>query len=152
MNKHTPKESLTSYDSDFYQWSLSQAALVRARRFNELDIENIAEEIESLGRSDKRALGSQLRRLMTHLLKWQKQQSRRSQSWRSTIDNSRDELRVIVDESPSLRAALAAAIAFEYVTARKRAVTETKMAEENFPAVCPYTQDQILDDDFWPSA
>ena len=82
MNKHTPKQHLATYDSDFYLWSAGQAALIREGKFDQLDIENVAEEIESLGRSDKRALGSQLRRLLMHLLKWEHQASRRSQSWR----------------------------------------------------------------------
>ena len=150
MNKHTPKQHLATYDSDFYLWSSGQAALIRAGKFDQLDIENVAEEIESLGRSDKRALGSQLRRLLMHLLKWQHQASRRSQSWRNSINSARDELRVIVQDSPSLKPVLEASLADEYRIARKRAVEETKLSGKSFPADCPYSFDQILNEDFWP--
>lgn len=152
MNKHTPKQHLTAYDSDYVLWSERQAALIRERRFDELDIENIAEEIESLGRSDRRALGSQLRRLLIHLLKWQYQQSRRSQSWRTTINSARDELRVILEESPSLKAALIAGLDREYQTARKRAAQETGLPSDEFSSSFPYTLAALLDEDFWPNA
>ena len=150
MNKHTPKQHLATYDSDFYLWLAGQAALIREGKFDKLDIENVAEEIESLGRSDKRALGSQLRRLLMHLLKWQRQPGRRSQSWRNSINSARDELRVIVQDSPSLKPVLEASLAGEYLTARKRAVDETGLSGKNFPANCPYTLDDILSEDFWP--
>jgi hypothetical protein len=150
MNKHTPKQHLATYDSDFYLWSEGQAALIRAGKFDQLDIENVAEEIESLGRSDKRALGSQLRRLLMRLLKWEHQASRRSQSWRNSINSARDELRVIVQDSPSLKTVLEASLLSEYRTARKRAAEETKQSGKNFPADCPYSFVQILEEDFWP--
>jgi hypothetical protein len=152
MNKHTPKLQLAAYDSDFYLWSMNQAALIRAGKFDQLDIENVAEEIESLGRSDKRALRSQLRPLLTHLLKWNFQASRRSNSWRNTINSARDELVIIVRDSPSLQPAFTDILEDEYAAARKRASRETSLDPKKFPGECPYCQSDILNDDFFPEA
>lgn len=152
MNKHSSVPHQPLYDSDYYLWSERQAALIRERKFDELDVENVAEEIESLGRSDRRAVRSQVRRLLVHLLKWQFQKSRRSQSWRRSINSAREELRVIVEESPSLKDVLETSLGGEYLTSRKRAIEETKLADDKFPAQCPYSLQQILDDDFLPGS
>lgn len=77
MNKHTPKHELATYDSDFHLWSQTQAALIRDGKIAEIDLENVAEEIESLGRSDRRAIKSRLEALLLHLLKWQAQPEKR---------------------------------------------------------------------------
>jgi hypothetical protein len=150
MNKHTPKQHLATYDSDFYLWSADQAALIREGRFEQLDIENVAEEIESLGRSDRKSLMSQLRRLLAHLLKWQFQPSRRSKSWRLSIFSARDEIKVIVDDSPSLNDVLSAGLDKAYLSAKKRTALETGLPAATFPSECPYLPNQVLDEDFWP--
>jgi Domain of unknown function DUF29 len=150
MNKHTPKQHLATYDSDFYLWSAGQAALIREGKFDQLDIENVAEEIESLGRSDRKSLISQMQRLLAHLLKWQFQSSRRSKSWRLSIFSAREEIGVLVEDSPSLSESLSSGLDRAYLSARKRAALETGLADKSFPESCPYSLSQILDEDFWP--
>jgi Domain of unknown function DUF29 len=150
MNKHTPKEHLATYDSDFYLWSAGQAALIREGKFDQLDLENVAEEIESLGRSDRKSLISQLQRLLARLLKWQFQPTRRSKSWRLAIYSARDEIKVIVEDSPSLNEALSAGLDKAYLSAKKRAALETGLSAASFPDGCPYSPQQVLDEDFWP--
>jgi Domain of unknown function DUF29 len=152
MNKHTPKQHLATYDSDFYLWSAGQAALIREGKFEQLDVENVAEEIESLGRSDRKSLISQLQRLTAHLLKWQFQPSRRSKSWRLSIFSAREEIGVLVEDSPSLNEALSSGLDKAYLSARKRAALETGLADKIFPVSCPYSPSQILDEDFWPES
>ncbi|KJR43715.1 protein of unknown function DUF29 [Candidatus Magnetoovum chiemensis] len=100
-NKNTTKEQ-SLYETDFYQWSLKTAELIRQGRLNELDLENIAEEIESLGKNNKRELGSRLAVLIMHLLKWQFQSKKRSKSWKATIVTQRREIKHLIKNSPSL--------------------------------------------------
>ena len=95
--------SNTLYERDFYAWANQQAALLRAGQLSDADIENIAEEIESIGRSEKRALISRLSVLLVHLLKWQFQPERRDKSWRITIEQQRDQLDDQLNDNPSLR-------------------------------------------------
>ncbi len=150
MNKHTPKQHLATYDSDFYLWSAGQSALIREGKFDQLDIENVAEEIESLGRSDRKSLMSQLQRLIAHLLKWQFQPTRRSKSWRLSIFSAREEIGVLIEDSPSLSETLASGVEKAHLAAKKRAALETGLPAEAFPGECPYSLNQILDEDFWP--
>src|SRR5579863_9887806 len=96
-----------AYDDDFFAWTEEQARLLRAGKFSHLDIENIAEELESMGRSDKREIESRLVVLMAHLLKWQVQIGFRSQSWSATIREQRERIEDLLVESPSLRPAVA---------------------------------------------
>ena len=152
MNKHTPIQHLATYDSDFYLWSANQAALIREGKFDQLDIENVAEEIESLGRSDRKSMMSQLQRLLSHLLKWQFQPSRRSKSWRLSIYSAREEIGVLVEDSPSLNESLSSGLAKAYLAARKRAALETGLPSEDLPSECPYSLGQILNEDFWPES
>src|SRR5262245_1130692 len=98
-----PRVPAVAYERDFYRWTQRQAALLRTQDSGELDWKNIAEEIESLGKRDRRELGSRLRVLMIHLLKWQFQPTKRSESWSSTIGTQREEIRLIIEDSPSLR-------------------------------------------------
>lgn len=140
------------YDDDFVAWTERQAALIRAGRFDAVDRENVAEEIESLGRSDRRALASRLEVLIAHLLKWQFQPKGRSRSWSGTIRTQRHHLRRLLDESPSLRPAIAGEVDEAYPVAVIAAAAQTRIEEERFPTACPYTADQLLDEDFWPEA
>jgi hypothetical protein len=109
--------SKISYDADFYGWVNEQAALLRAGRLAEADIANIAEEIESMGRSEKRELVSRLAVLLTHLLKWRRQPERRSGSWTASIKVQRRGLERHLADNPSLRARLPAALANAYADA-----------------------------------
>jgi hypothetical protein len=142
--------SNTLYDLDFCAWTAEQAALLRAGRLDQLDIDNMAEEIETLGRSEKRELVSRLAVLLTHLLKWQYQPGYRSGSWRTTIRLQRDEVAEHLGENPSLRATLDATIATAYRRARTQAEGETGLPDKTFPATCPYPFTDAMRDDFWP--
>jgi hypothetical protein len=142
--------SKTLYDFDFYAWTAEQAALLRAGRLNQLDIDNIAEEIETLGRSEKRELVNRLTVLLTHLLKWQYQPGLRGASWRGSIRVQRIDLAAHLADNPSLRVGLDAAIAAAYRKAAIEAETETGLPDKTFPARCPYPFTDAMRDDFWP--
>ncbi|HYD70924.1 DUF29 domain-containing protein [Azospirillum sp.] len=138
------------YETDFYAWATEQAALLRAGKLSAADVEHIAEEIESMGRSEKRELVSRLRVLLHHLLKWQHQPSRRGNSWRLSIANARDELDTHLRDNPSLKAVLDQAVADAYRLARRDAAAETGLTEATFPSECPYGFTQMMDEGFWP--
>jgi hypothetical protein len=140
------------YDQDFFQWTQTTAALISAGKWQDLDLERVAEELESLGKRDWRELESRLEVLIRHLLKWRYQPERRarSRSWPSTIQEQRRRLARLLAQSPSLRPALMAALPEEYRHARQRASYETRFPEDTFPPVCPWTADELLDPEFWP--
>ena len=138
------------YDNDFYAWSVEQARLLRAGEFSAVDIENVAEEIESLGRSDKRGLESRLTVLLMHLLKWQIQSKLRSRSWSGTIIEQRRRIAKLLKESPSLSPFVNEAMAEAYSDAREAASNETGLPETAFPAECPFTPDEVLSRSFLP--
>ena len=140
-----------TYEGDFYAWAVEQAQRVRAVQVPGLDTENIAEEIETLGRSEKRELASRLEVLLMHLLKWQTQPERRGESWRSTIDEQRRSLGVVLQESPSLRPSVPQYVADAFRYAVRKAARETKLPLTAFPAVCPWAQADILDEDWLPT-
>ncbi len=138
------------YEEDFAAWSAEQAALIRAGRWAETDIEHLAEEIESLGKSDRRALAGHLEIVLMHLLKWQFQPARRSSSWEVSIRNGRTEAQEILADSPSLRRLVPELVARRYRNARLNAAAETGLPAGSFPEDCPYSVEQILDFDFLP--
>lgn len=149
MNRIDLKK-LATYEEDFALWSAEQAALLRAGRFDRVDLENVAEEIESLGRSDKHQIKSRLQVLLMHLLKWQRQPDNRSRSWASTIRDQREAILDLIEESPSLKAYPASILAQCYPRARLKASEETTIYLDLFPETCPYTIEQILDPGFLP--
>jgi hypothetical protein len=138
------------HDSDFYAWSLEQAALLRAGRTAEADLAAIAEEIESMGKTEKRELVSRLTVLLLHLLKWRYQPGGRGSSWRLSTANARDEIVDLLDDNPSLKSVLDEVMASAYRYARRRAAIETEMGEEAFPAQCPWSFAEAMDEGFWP--
>ena len=142
------------YKQDFYRWTQEQAALLEARQFDALDMANLVEEITSLGISQKHALGSHLKNLVMHLLTWPYQPSGRQtgHSWRSSIYNARDDIAVILEDSPSLQREMPGLLTRRYPAARLLAQDETGLPLATFPQECPWTAEQILDDDFWPDA
>jgi hypothetical protein len=142
----------TRYDADFYNWTQAQAAALRAKDWPALDVHNLAEEIESLGASDRRALRSHLMRLSQHLLKWHYQPQRRGESWRQSIDNARLQIELILEDSPSLREFLPTAFAWAYPRARKEAAKESGLPLGTFSETCPWPVAQVMDEDFWPEA
>ena len=140
------------YDLDFYAWANEQAALLRSGRLSDADIGHIAEEIESMGKSEKRELVSRLEVLLMHLLKWQFQPERRSRSWEVSIANNRDRLDEHLIDNPSLRSQVEVAVSVAYRRARREAALETELAEALFPGVCPWSHDLAMMADFWPDA
>jgi hypothetical protein len=138
------------YESDFYAWANEQAALLRAGKVSAADIEHIAVEIESMGKSEKRELVSRLEILLLHLLKWQHQPERRGASWEVSITNSRDALREHLADNPSLKPKVPEAIETAYRRARGDARAETGLAASTFPLACPWSFERIMDDAFWP--
>jgi len=138
------------YDRDFYAWALHNAKLLSARRFNEVDIEHLVEELEDVGKSERRALESYIRNLLLHLLKWQYQPHLRGSSWRQSIRNARIAVEKIVKESPSLQPAIAQAVADDYKNAKADAVDETGLRDDLFPTACPYPEADLLSHGFWP--
>lgn len=138
------------YDRDFYAWALHNARLLSAQRFSEVDIEHLVEELEDVGKSERRALESHIRNLLLHLLKWQYQPHLRGASWRQSIRNARIAVEKIVKESPSLKSAIAQAMADEYKNAKADAVDETGLSGDLFPADCPYLEADLLSHEFWP--
>jgi hypothetical protein len=132
-----------SYDRDFYTWSQEQGRLVREGRWNEVDRENVAEEIESLGREQFSKLASALRVLMMHMLKRDHQPERRSRRWALTIDTQRAELDDILRDNPGLKPRIAEAMTRAYRRARVEAMNETGLKKSIFPDACPYTFEDV---------
>lgn len=132
------------YDRDFYAWANEQAALLREGRMSGVDAANLAEEIETLGRNEKRELRSRLSVLFLHLLKWRHQPARRSRSWELSIVNARNDLAEHLADSPSLRAMLPEAVPSAYRRARLQAEQQTGLPAKMFPAECPWTFDQAM--------
>ena len=141
------------YSQDFYLWSQMMASLLRSQQWEQLDsvnIENLAEEIESLGRSDKNAMQSNLRVILMHLLKWEYQPEKRSRSWQVTLLEHRSRVEDSLSDSPSLGSFLDGTLVSCYASSIKMAAIETGLTLNTFPQVCPYSITQILDEDFLP--
>ncbi|MBF0307196.1 MAG: DUF29 domain-containing protein [Alphaproteobacteria bacterium] len=143
-----PKSGL--YERDFYAWANEQAALLRSGQLSTADIEHIAEEIESMGRTEKRELASRLTVLLTHLLKWRFQPERRGRSWRSTITIQRHALADHLADNPSLKSTLDQVLTRAYEDGRLGAIGETDLPESLFPSECPWSFERIMDAAFWP--
>ncbi|MFB2880586.1 DUF29 domain-containing protein [Floridanema aerugineum] len=138
------------YETDFYAWTQKQADLLRQRDLNNLDLENLIEEIESLGKQDKRELVSHLKILIAHLLKWEFQPTHRSRSWVFTIREQREEIEDLLERSPSLKPYLSEAIEKAYKRAITLAAKETGMKLREFPSLVHYTWEAIENSDFLP--
>jgi hypothetical protein len=134
-----------TYDSDFYGWVQQQTALIRQGQWSELDAQNLLEELESLGRSEKRALISQVARLCAHLLKWRYQPAKRSRSWVLNIRSARQEIAAILRDNPSLRAKLPEVFADGYDRGRLMALEETGLADHEIPEVAPFDWQTAID-------
>jgi len=147
--KPSAGEMAELYDRDFVLWTEEMARLLRERRFGGLDIENLAEEVESMGKRDRREVLSRLEVLLTHLIKWQIQPDHRGGSWQSTINVQRTRLCLVLQDSPSLRRALSRNLSRVYENAKRSAALETGLRPA-LPKVCPFTIDQILDAGFLP--
>ena len=142
---------MINYENDFYGWTQEQAFLLKSGRFSEVDLLNLIEEVETMGRSEKRELLSRLTVLLAHLLKWQCQPVRRSTSWELTIKNQRIDLKDVISDNPSLKPQLDILLVKAYEKARIVAAQETSISLNIFPAQLPWILDQLLDDSFFPN-
>jgi uncharacterized protein DUF29 len=140
---------MSDYDTDFYAWTQAQAAALRAKDFAALDLDHLAEEIESVGRSDRDAIESQLVRLLLHLLKLTHDPATRPRrGWQVTVADAREQ--VARKATGSLQYHPAAYLSVAYRYARRKAALATGRPLTAFPEACPWTVDQVLDEDFWP--
>lgn len=149
----------TLYDSDFQHWLEKTINYLKNQQFSQLDIQHLVEELEDLGRSEKKALESNLMILMAHLLKLKIQNNVPEQmkgSWYDSVVEHRQRVCKSLRDTPSLKSYLEMAVQSAYPDARKVAIKEGKLAkfgipippEEIYPATCPFTLKQLLDDDF----
>lgn len=138
------------YEQDFFAWSEEQGRLLKARNVAALDWDNLAEEIETLGRSERSEIRSRLVIVLLHLLKWEFQPAKRKAGWAASLLEARTRLVQALDESPSLRSYPETVLDKEYRIARLKAAAETRLPAEAFPLLCPYSVSEILDDSFLP--
>jgi hypothetical protein len=143
-------EVIADYNKDFYAWLMKNADLLRQHKFNEVDIEHVAEELESMGKSEKRELTSRLTVLLAHLLKWKFQPALRSRSWKNTILTQRIDILELLEDSPSLKYELEERAVIAYEKAKLSAEDETGIDKNNFPETCPFTFEELLRKDFLP--
>ena len=146
------RRARTSYDKDVILWSQEQAQLLRASRFSELDIEHLADEIEDVGKSEKRELASRMAVLLAHLLKWTRQPEIRTKSWRATITVQRKRIALALKATPSLKSVVRDRDWQEdvWLDAVAQAQKETGLAADELPEACPWAMEQAGDQDFWP--
>ena len=149
-NEKTAMSAPSLYETDFYAWTQEQVSLLSKHQWGQLDLLNLIEEIDSLGKQQRQELRNRLSVLIGHLLKWEYQSQRRSRSWLATIRvQRRDTLRLLKD-NPSLKPYLEDALPEAYENGRDLAMGETNLAEQTFPQQCPYSLTEILDNSFYP--
>jgi len=143
-----------SYEKDVILWAEEQARALRERDFGRLDIEHLADEIEDVGKSEKRELANRMAVLLAHLLKWRAQPEKRSPSWRNTINHQRKRIALLIKGTPSLKAVLRDPDWREemWLGALAEAAKETGLDETAFPEASPWDVEATLDADFWPDA
>jgi len=147
----TMTQARVRYEDDLFAWTQEQAALLRAHAVDGIDWENLAEEIESMARRDRRKLESRLMVILLHLLKWQAQPALRGASWRKMLRTQRREIRKLLKQSPSLRREVPTLMRDAYADAVKDAIDETGLRADVFPSACPYAPDDVLDEDHLPA-
>ena len=140
-----PKKTLL-YDKDFMKWIDNQVGCLKKGDLSNLDIDNLIEEIESLGRNDKRSLKSQLTRLLMHLLKWKYQPEKQidSNSWKTSVSNASMEIKFLIEDSPSLKNDLIKIYPKAYLEAKQYAANETGLNIDMFDEVCPWTIQELF--------
>ncbi len=136
----------TAYDRDLTLWAKDTAQLLRERCWNAVDWEHLIEEVEDLGKSERSAIASQMERIMVHLLKWQYQPQRQSDSWLDSINDGRSQIRRKLEDSPSLRSYPEQVLEKEYTRARREAARQTRLEISLFPESCPYLIEQVIED------
>lgn len=138
------------YDRDFVAWAETTAQLLKAHCWDEVELEALIDEVEDLSRREKEALRSNLKVILLHLLKWEYQPHRRSNSWRSTLREHRERITESIAESPSLKPYPQVVLDACYQKAKFRATDETQISTSAFPQNCPYNLEQVLDEGFLP--
>ncbi|BBD65462.1 hypothetical protein NIES4072_08630 [Nostoc commune NIES-4072] len=141
-----------TYKADFNLWIEQTAQLLRSHRWQEVDVEHLIEEVEGLGKSERRSIASQLTRLLLHLLKWQYQPQRRSDSWLDSITDSRTQIELAIEDSPSLKGYPTEQLEESYQRARRQAAKQTGILVSVFPEECLYSLELVLDEDWLPEA
>lgn len=148
--KAMPVPSL--YETDFYAWTQEQVSLLKTQQCDRLDTVNLIEEIEALGRKERQELRNRLGVLLGHLLKWQFQAEKRSNSWLSTIREQRIQIKLLLQDSPSLKPYLDEVFLAAYELGLALAIRETRLGEQIFPEECPYTPEQVMNSEFLPES
>ncbi|WP_341531134.1 DUF29 domain-containing protein [Nostoc sp. UHCC 0302] len=139
------------YETDFYAWTQEQVSLLKNQQWEQLDTVNLIEEIETLGRRERQELRNRLGVLLGHLLKWQFQSDKRSNSWLGTIREQRVQIKLLLQDSPSLKPYLDEIFPVVYELGLALAIRETQLGEQVFPEICPYTVAQTLNSEFLPN-
>ena len=140
------------YQKDFYSWIIQNVELIRQGKLSDIDTDNLIEELESMGKSEKRELISRLIVLIAHLLKWTYQAEKRSYSWECTIEEQRNKVLEVLEDSPSLKHSLEERLTIAYQRAIVMAAKETGIQKKYFPIHCPFSLNQIMDNTFYPDA
>ncbi|MEH2308516.1 MAG: DUF29 domain-containing protein [Nostoc sp.] len=149
-NPKIPMLSPSLYETDFYAWTQEQVTLLRNEQWNQIDLQNLIEEIQSLGKQQRQELRNRLSVLIGHLLKWQYQSQRRSRSWLATLRIQRLDIAELLEDNPSLKPYLEEALRKAYLKGVELAVGETDLPKRTFPVECPYSLSEIMDYDFYP--
>ncbi len=140
------------YAADFYAWTQQQVKLLKAQAWQGLDVQNLIEELEDLGRRERQELRNRLAVLLGHLLKWQFQAQQRSNSWLATLREQREQLSLLLNENSSLKPYLPEPLIIAYKLGLNIAVRETGLSYETFPSECPYPLEKVLDLAFLPDS
>lgn len=152
-NPETAKNTMPAldlYEVDFYAWTQEQAALLRNQQWGQIDLPNLIEEIESLGKQQRQELRNRLSVLLGHLLKWQYQPQCRSRSWLATLRIQRLDITELLEDNPSLKPYVEKALHKAYLKGIELAVQETDLPSRTFPISCPYSTTEVLDNQFYP--
>ncbi|MDJ1185426.1 DUF29 domain-containing protein [Roseofilum casamattae] len=140
------------YDRDYCQWLQTTSQLLRDRQLDRIDLEHLAEELEDMGKREKRAIESNLEVLLMHLLKYRYQSQKQTNSWCYTIYEHRKQLKKAFKDSPSLRGYCDRIFESCYTEARTMAALETGMDIDDFPELCPFSITETLDSEYWPES
>jgi Domain of unknown function DUF29 len=138
------------YTTDFHAWTQEQVNLLKTQQWDTLDTVNLIEELETLGRKERQEFRNRLAVLLGHLLKWQFQADKRTNSWLSTIKEQRIQIKLLLEDSPSLKPYLQEMFLTAYELGLALAIRETQLGEKVFPEICPYTSEQTLNSEFLP--
>jgi hypothetical protein len=141
---------IPKHDEDFYGWAVHTAQLLRDRKMNEVDFDGIVEEMEDMVSSNETQMINRLSLILAHLLKWQFQPTMRGHSWIYTIREQRDQAKIHLRKNPSLKSKLNEILEDAYRISLSKAARETNLSAETFPTECPYTFEQVINDDFYP--